>query len=110
MTNTLFQPSKLAAASFGLGIGASVGILVALLTGAFLGAAAESSSIATGAGLAFWAAALMAPAAFVTGVVAKIRGRQPGWWSTLAILLGAIVLVIVLVTLVYILAITSTKS
>jgi small-conductance mechanosensitive channel len=107
VTNTLFQPSKLAAASLGLGIGALVGILVALLTGSLLGAAAESSPLATGVGVVFWAAALMAPAAFVTGVVAKIRGRQPGWWSTLAILLGAIVLVIVLVTLVYVLAITS---
>jgi hypothetical protein len=110
VTSTLFQPSKLAAASFGLGIGALIGILVALLTGAALGAAAQSSSFAAGAGVAFWAASLMAPAAIVTGVIAKMRGRQPGWWSTLAILLGAIVLVIVLVTLVYILAIASTKS
>ena len=110
MTTTLFQPSRLAAASFGLGVGALVGILVALLTGSLLGAAAESSRLAPGAGLAFWAAALMAPAAIVTGVIAKIRLGQPGWWSTVAILLGAIVLVIVLVTLVYILAITSTHS
>ncbi len=110
MTATLFQPSKLAAASFGLGIGAFIGILVALLTGSQLGAAAESSKFALGAGLAFWGATLMAPAAIVTGIVAKIRGGQPGWWSTLAILLGALVFVVVLVTLVFILAITSTHS
>jgi hypothetical protein len=110
VTTTLFQPSRLAAASFGLGVGALVGILVALLTGSLLGASAQSSPLAPGAGVAFWVAALMAPAAIVTGVVAKIRGKQPGWWSTVAILLGAIVLVIVLVTLVYILAITSTHS
>ncbi len=109
MSNTLFEPSKLAAASLGLGIGGLVGILVALLTGSMLGAAAQSSALAPGAGVAFWVAALMAPAAIVTGVVAKMRATQPGWWSTLAILLGALVLVVVLVTLVYILAIT-TKS
>ena len=108
MTTTLFQSSRLAAASFGLGIGALVGIGVALVTGAMLGA--EASPLAPGAGLAFWAAALMAPSAIVTGVVAKIRLKQPGWWSTLGILLGAAVLVIVLVTLVFILAIVSTKS
>ena len=110
MTNTLFQPSRLAAASLGLGVGALVGILAALLTGSLLGASAESSPLAPGAGLAFWAAALMAPAAIVTGVVAKIRVKQPGWWSTVAVLLGALVLVIVLVTLVFILAITSKHS
>jgi len=110
VSNTLFQPSKLAAASLGLGIGALVGILVSLLTGAFLGSAAASSSLAPGAGVAFWAAALMSPAALVTGVIAKIRALQPGWWSTAAILLGAVVLVIVAVTLVYILAVVSTKS
>lgn len=110
MTPTLYQSSRLAAASFGLGIGALAGILVALLTGSLLGAAAESSPLAPGAGVAFWVAALMAPAAIVTGVIAKMRGRQPGWWSTLAILFGAIVLVIVLVTLVFILAISSTHS
>jgi len=107
VTNTLFEPSKLAAASFGLGVGALVGILVALLTGSLLGASAASSPLAPGAGVAFWAAGLMAPSALVTGVIAKIRGRQPGWWSTAAILLGAIVLVVVVVTLVYALAITS---
>ncbi len=109
MSTTLFEPSKLAAASFGLGIGGLVGILVALLTGSTLGAGAQSSPLAPGAGVAFWVAALMAPAAIVTGVIAKMRAAQPGWWSTLAILLGALVLVVVLVTLVYILAIT-TKS
>ncbi len=110
MTTTLFQPSRLAAASFGLGLGALVGISVALVTGATLGAGAQASRLAPGAGLAFWAAALMAPAAIVTAVMAKIRLAQPGWWSTLAILLGAVVLVIVLVTLVYVLAIVSTHS
>ncbi|HEY5483888.1 MAG TPA: hypothetical protein VIK31_08760 [Propionibacteriaceae bacterium] len=110
MTSTLFQPSRLAAASLGLGVGALAGILVALLTGSLLGASAASSRLAPGAGVAFWVAGLMAPAAIVTGVIAKIRGKQPGWWSTIAILLGAIVLVIVLVTLVYILAISSTHS
>ena len=110
MSVTLFQPSKLAAASFGLGIGALAGILVALLTGSFLGAAAQSSSLAPGAGVAFWVAALMSPAAIVTGVIAKIRVTQPGWWSTLAILLGAIVLVIVAVTLVFIAGYLSTQS
>jgi hypothetical protein len=110
VTTTLFQPSRLAAASLGLGVGALAGILVALLTGSLLGASAESSRLAPGAGLAFWAAAFMAPAAIVTGVIAKIRLGRPGWWSTVAILLGAIVLVIVLVTLVFILAITSTHS
>lgn len=110
MTTTLFQPSRLAAASFGLGIGALVGIGVALVTGATLGAGAQASPLAPGAAVAFWVAALMAPSAIVTGVVAKVRLKQPGWWSTLAILLGATVLVIVLVTLVYILAMVSTKS
>jgi hypothetical protein len=110
VTSTLFQPSKLAAASLGLGIGAMIGILISLLTGAALGAAAQSSSLAPGAAVAFWVAVLMAPAAIVTGTIAKMRGRQPGWWATLAILLGALVLVVVLVTLVYILAIASTKS
>ena len=107
MTNTLFQPSKLAAASLGLGVAALVGILVALLTGSLLGPSAASSPLAPGAGVAFWVAGLMAPAAIVTGVISKARGRQPGWWSTAAILLGAIVLVVVVVTLVYVLAITS---
>jgi small-conductance mechanosensitive channel len=110
VSNTLFQPSKLAAASFGLGLGALVGILVALLTGSLLGAAAESSRLGPGAGVAFWVAALMAPAAIITGIVAKARATQPGWWSTVAIVVGALVLVVVLVTLVFILAITSTKS
>lgn len=110
MSNTLFQPSRLAAASFGLGIGALVAILVTLVTGSALGAAAASSRLAPGAGVAFWAAMLMSPAAVVTGILAKMRLKQPGWWSTLAILLGALVLVIVLVTLVYLLAITSKHS
>jgi hypothetical protein len=107
VSNPLFQPSKLAATSFGLGLGGLVGILVALVTGSLLGAAAESSRFAPGAGLAFWMAAVMAPAAIVTGIMAKARLGQPGWWSTVAILLGAVVLVIVLVTLVLILAITT---
>ncbi|HET7724143.1 MAG TPA: hypothetical protein VFK68_05860 [Propionibacteriaceae bacterium] len=110
MTTRLFEPSRLAAASFGLGIGALVGIGIAVITGAMLGGGAQSSSLSPGAGVAFWVAALMAPAAIVTGVIAKIRQKQPGWWSTLAILLGATVLVIVLVTLVFILAMVSPKA
>jgi len=110
VSNTLFQPSKLAAASFGLGIGGFVGILVALLTGSFLGSAVQSSSLAPGAAAGFWLAAVMSPAAIVTGIVAKMRATQPGWWSTLAILLGALVLVVVVVTFVYILALASTTS
>ena len=70
----MFQPSKLAAASFGLGIGGFVGILVALLTGSFLGAAVQSSSLAPGAAAGFWLAAVMSPAAIVTGIVAKMPG------------------------------------
>jgi hypothetical protein len=110
VNSRLFEPSRLAAASFGLCLGALVGISIALVTGSMLGAGAQSSPLAPGAGIAFWAAALMSPAAIVTGVLAKIRVKQPGWWSTLAILLGASVLVIVLVTLVFILAAVSTQS
>ncbi|HSN10825.1 MAG TPA: hypothetical protein VLS51_01780 [Propionibacteriaceae bacterium] len=110
MSTRLFEPSRLAAASLGLGVGALVGMSIALVTGAMLGSGASTSTLSPGAGIGFWIAALMSPAAIVTGVVAKIRVKQPGWWSTLAILLGAIVLVVVLVTLVYVLAIVSTKS
>ena len=110
MSNTLFEPSRLAAASLGLGFAGLIGILVSLVTGSALGAAAQSSHFAPGAAAAFYAAALMAPAAVVTGVVAKLRAKQPGWWSTVAILLGAGVLVIVIVTFVYIRAKTSTGS
>jgi hypothetical protein len=110
VSNTLFQPSKLAAASFGLGIAGFLGLLVSLVTGAALGAAAQSSNFAPGAAAGFFAAAVMGPAAVVTGLVAKMRGKQPGWWSTVAILLGAGVFVLVVVTFVYILAVTSTKS
>jgi hypothetical protein len=110
VSNTLFQPSKLAAASFGLGVAGLVGILVILVTGSALGASAQSSSLAPGAATAFYAAALMSPAAIVTGFVAKLRGKQPGWWSTAAILLGAAVFVIVVVTFVYILAKATTHS
>ena len=106
----MFQPSKLAAASFGLGIGGFIGILVILLTGSALGASAQSSNLAPGAAAAFFAAALMSPAALVTGLVAKLRAKQPGWWSTVAILLGAGVFVIVIVTFVYILAKATTHS
>jgi hypothetical protein len=110
VSNTLFQPSKLAAASFGLGIAGLVGLVSILLTGASLGASAQSSNLAPGAAAGFFAAALMSPAAIVTGFVAKMRAKQPGWWSTVAILLGAGVFVIVIVTFVYILAKTTTKS
>lgn len=110
MTSTLFRSSRLAASSLGLGIASLIGLLIALLTGSALGASAASSPLAPSAAVAFWVAALMAPAAIVTGVIAKARGGQPGWWSTVAILVGAIVLVVVLVTLVYILAIATTKS
>jgi hypothetical protein len=109
-TNDLFRPSRLAAASLGLGIGSLVGIVAALVTGTALGPNATQSFFALGGGIAFWASALMAPAALVTGVIAKIRLYQPGWWSTIGILLGAIVLVIVLVTLVLILALLQTAN
>lgn len=103
----MFQPSKLAAASFGLGIASLIGLLVILVTGSALGASAQSSNLAPGAAAGFFAAALMSPAAIVTGFIAKMRAKQPGWWSTVAILLGAAVLVIVIVTFVYILAKTT---
>ena len=64
----------------------------------------------TEGGIAFFAGALMSPAALVTGIIAKIRVRPPGWWSTVGILLGAITLVIVLVTLVLILAIVQVTN
>ncbi|MGV8850009.1 MAG: hypothetical protein ACOH16_10735 [Propionibacteriaceae bacterium] len=107
-SNDLFQPSRLAAASLGLGVGGLVAIVAALVTGSLLGATADQSPWGLSGGLAFWAGALMGPAALVTGIIAKIRVRQPGWWSTIGILVGAITLVIVLVTLVLILAITQT--
>lgn len=110
MSNTLFQPSRLAAASLGLAIAGFVGLLVILLTGSALGSSAQSSNLAPGAAVGFFAAAIMSPAALVTGLVAKLRAKQPGWWSTVAILLGAGVFVIVLVTFVYILAKTTTGS
>lgn len=102
----LFRPSRLAAWSLALGIGGLVGIVAALVTGSMLGENASGPSALAG-GLAFWAAGLMGPGALVTGVLAKIRLKQPGWWSTVGILLGAIAFVIVLVTLVLVLAITT---
>lgn len=105
-SNDLFTPSRLAAWSLGLGVGGAVGMTAALLTGTLMGQNAAGPQALAG-GLAFWVAALMGPAALVTGVIAKIRVRPPAWWSTVGILLGAIVLVMVLVTVVLILAITS---
>ncbi len=107
-SNDLFNPSRLAAASLGLGVGGLVAIVAALVTGSVLGADAAQSSWGLGGGLAFWLGALMGPAALVTGIIAKIRVLQPAWWTTIGILLGAITLVIVLVTLVLIFAITQT--
>lgn len=110
MTSKLFEQSRLAAVSLGLGIGALAGILAALLTGALLGANAASSKYAPGAGIAFWAAAVMSLGAVVTGVITKMRGGRPGWWATAAILLGAVVLTIVVMTFVFAFAMANTKS
>ena len=107
-TNDLFQPSRLAAASLGLGVGGLVAVIATLVTGSVLGENAAASSWGLSGGIAFWAAALMGPAAIVTGIIAKIRVRPPGWWSTIGILLGAVTLVIVLVTIVLLLAIAQT--
>ncbi len=109
-TNDLFQPSRLAAASLGLGVGGLVAVVAALVTGSLLGGGASTSSWGLSGGIAFFAGALMSPAALVTGIIAKIRVRPPGWWSTVGILLGAITLVIVLVTLVLILAIVQVTN
>lgn len=109
-TPDLFEPSRLAAASLGLGVGGLLGVVAALVSGSMLGASATGSTWGLAGGIAFWAGAVMGPAALVTGVVAKIRVRPPGWWSTVGILLGAITLVIVLVTLVLILAIVQVTN
>lgn len=109
-STNLFRPSRLAAASLGLGIGGFVAIAASLLAGSLLGSDATASPWGTSGGVAFWIAAVMGPAALVTGVIAKIRVYQPAWWTTLGVLLGAITLVIVLVTLVLVLAITSSAG
>ncbi len=95
----VFRTSRLAAASFGLALGALIGLVVSLYVGANIATQRPNDPLVVGAGLGFWAAALMGPAALVTGIVAKVRQHRPGWWSTIGVLIGGITVIVVGFTL-----------
>ncbi len=102
------RSSRLAAASLGTGTASLLGHLVPWGAATQLsGNLTPSHPLALPLGLCFWLAVLMIPVALVLGIVAKVRRGQPGWWSTLGMVLAGTSAAMLLVDAFMVLAVLS---